>query len=217
MPYRQTVRVRDRLAARRVSILDAARALASEHGIAAVQIVAVAERAGIAAGTIYRYFPSKTALIEAVVAAVAADELAAIRAAAAAAPGPLSALAAAVIGFAGRAVRQRRLVWAVLAEPVDADVDRARIAFRTALHAVLRDVITAAMRTGQLADTDAGLAAAAVTGTLVEGLIGPLAPGPEPATDKQRVQMFGLLALRAAGLPDAHARGLIVQAPWPPG
>jgi hypothetical protein len=29
------------------------------------------------------------------------------------------------------------------------------------------------------------------------------------------VQMVGLIALRAVGLADAHARGLIVQARWP--
>ena len=37
----------------------------------AVQIAAVAERAGIAAGTVYRYFPSKTDLVAELVAAVA--------------------------------------------------------------------------------------------------------------------------------------------------
>jgi hypothetical protein len=43
--------------------LAAAGALAAEAGINAVQIAPVAERAGIAAGTVYRYFPSKTDLV----------------------------------------------------------------------------------------------------------------------------------------------------------
>ena len=60
MPYRRTDNVRRKLAARHDAILTAARALASEGGIAAVQVAPVAERAGIAAGTVYRYFPSKT-------------------------------------------------------------------------------------------------------------------------------------------------------------
>ena len=45
----------------------------------AVQIAAVAARAGIAAGTVYRYFPSKTDLIAELVAAIAGRELAAMR------------------------------------------------------------------------------------------------------------------------------------------
>ena len=63
MPYRRTENVARRLAARRDAIIAAARQMASEGGMAAVQIAAVAARAGIAAGTVYRYFPAKTDLI----------------------------------------------------------------------------------------------------------------------------------------------------------
>jgi AcrR family transcriptional regulator len=79
-----------------MALVAAARALASESGMGAVQIVPVAERAGIAAGTVYRYFPSKDDLVAALVAVIAEQEIAAIRRTAAAAPGPLSALAAAI-------------------------------------------------------------------------------------------------------------------------
>jgi hypothetical protein len=67
MAYRRTERVIARLAARQEAIVAAARALASESGMAAVQIVPVAERAGIAAGTVYSYFPSKDDLVAALV------------------------------------------------------------------------------------------------------------------------------------------------------
>ena len=88
MAYRRTERVIARLAARQEAIIAAARALASEHGMAAVQIVPVAERAGIAAGTVYRYFPSKDELFAALVGATGEAEIAKIRSAAAAAPMP---------------------------------------------------------------------------------------------------------------------------------
>ncbi len=48
---------------RREAILDAALTVAAAGGYDAVQIRAVAERAGIAVGTLYRYFPSKTHLL----------------------------------------------------------------------------------------------------------------------------------------------------------
>src|SRR5258706_278655 len=67
MAYRRTERETARLAARYEAIIEAARALASESGLGAVQVVPVAERAGIAAGTVYRYFPSKDDLVAAVV------------------------------------------------------------------------------------------------------------------------------------------------------
>jgi AcrR family transcriptional regulator len=49
--------------ARRERILDAAVELASSGGYDAVQMREVAERAEVALGTLYRYFPSKTHLL----------------------------------------------------------------------------------------------------------------------------------------------------------
>jgi AcrR family transcriptional regulator len=48
---------------RRQRILDATLALASKGGYEAVQMRAVAERANVALGTLYRYFPSKIHLL----------------------------------------------------------------------------------------------------------------------------------------------------------
>ena len=49
--------------ARHTRILDATIALASQGGFDAVQMRAVAERADVALGTLYRYFPSKIHLL----------------------------------------------------------------------------------------------------------------------------------------------------------
>src|ERR1700758_3354511 len=88
MPYRRTEKIARRLAERQEAIIAAARALAAEGGMAAVQMAPVAARAGIAAGTVYRYFPSKTELVAAVMAVVSERELVAMRGAADRAPGP---------------------------------------------------------------------------------------------------------------------------------
>ena len=109
MPYRRTENVVRRLAEREKTILDAAMALAGEGGMAAVQVAAVASRAGIAAGTVYRYFPTKNDLVAELIAAVAGRELEAMQTAADAAPGPLSALASAIARFSARALAARRL------------------------------------------------------------------------------------------------------------
>ena len=131
MAYRRTENVVRRLAARHDAILAAAGALAAEAGINAVQIAPVAERAGIAAGTVYRYFPSKTDLVAALVASVSPSARSARCAAPPTrAPGPLSALAAALTTFAARALAQRKLAFALIAEPVDADTDEARLPYR---------------------------------------------------------------------------------------
>lgn len=215
MAYRRTERVLGRLAARREDILAAARDAAAEEGLAAVQIAPVAARAGIAAGTVYRYFPGKADLLAALLGALATEEVDAIRASADAAPGPLSALAAAIVTFAASAARRPRLVAGALAEPVDTAIEDFRIAYRRALTAEFAGRIRAAMAAGRLPDQDADLGAAAIVGALAEAAPGPLAPGADrpadPARHKARAQALALLALRALGVADARARGLVVQ------
>jgi AcrR family transcriptional regulator len=219
MPYRRTENVTRKLAARHGAIMGAARGLAAEGGMGAVQIAAVAARAGIAAGTVYRYFPAKADLIAALVAAQSAAEIAALNRAADAAPGPLSALAAAIVTFAARALASRRLAFAMVAEPVEPALDVTRLAYRGALAGAFETRIRSALERSLLPAQDAAVAAAALVGALIEGLIGPLAPGPteDPARNRAQVQTLTLFGLRGLGVIDARARGLVVQTALPLG
>jgi AcrR family transcriptional regulator len=215
MAYRRTENVVRRLAARHDAIVAAAGALAAEAGINAVQIAPVSQRAGVATGTVYRYFPSKTDLVAALVAAVSEREIGAMRRAGDAAPGPLSALAAAITTYAARALESRKLAFALIAEPADA-ADADRRAFRAALATEIGKRISAAMDAGHLPEQDIAIAAPALTGALIEGLIGPLAADArEEAGTRDAVQTLTLFALRAVGVADARARGLVVQTRMP--
>ena len=134
-------------------------------------------------------------------------------AAADAAPGPLSALAASIVTFAARALQERRLAWAMMAEPVDVDFDGSRLNFRRALAAELEKRIKTAIAGRHLPDQDAQVAAPALVGAVLEGLVGPLAPTGN--TTREAVQVVTLLALRALGVVDARARGLVAQCVLP--
>ena len=217
MAYRRTQAVVKRLAERKQAILAAARDVAAEAGMSAVQIAPVADRAEVAAGTVYRYFPSKAELIAELIAEVSGDQLDAVRRAADAAPGPLSALAAAIATIAAHILSQRRLAWAILAEPIDVDVVPSRDASRRAVVAEIAARIDAAARGGHLPSQDSALASAAIIGALHEALVGPLAPAglDEPARARDALQSLTLMALRAVGVMDARARGLVVQAGLP--
>jgi AcrR family transcriptional regulator len=211
MPYRRTENVVRRLAERERAIVDAARSAAQSGGLAAVQIASVAARAGIASGTVYRYFPSKSDLVSELIGAVTERTIEAMRKAAGAAPGPLSALAAAIAAFATRLIAERRLAWAALAAAVERD--SAQLECRTLLIAELQSRMQIAMAHGHLPEQDIAIAAPAVLGALLEGLIGPAAPdvATDPSKIRETVQNATLLALRALGVVDARARGLVAQ------
>jgi AcrR family transcriptional regulator len=116
--------------------------------------------------------------------------------------------------FAVRALRDRRLAYAAIAEPVDAEVDAERLSFRKSLAAEFAARIAAAIAEGRLPEQDPALAAAALTGLLIEGSIGPLAPDVS-GRERDVVQSLALTALRALGVADARARGLVVQTTMP--
>jgi len=183
--------------------------------MAAVQIAPVARRAGIAAGTVYRYFPGKTDLVTALLSEISEREIAALRRAASGAPGPLSALAAAIATFAVRALRDRRLTFAAIAEPGDAALDAVRFAFRKSLAAEFAARIVAAVAGGHLPEQDAALAAAALLGLLVEGSIGTACARPGGPPSASRCSRSRLLPCALSASPDARARGLVVQTALP--
>ena len=72
------------------------------------------------------------------------------------------------------------------------------------------------MARGALPEQDLKVVAPALIGALCEGLVGPLAaPADDTAAMRDAVQTLTLFALRAAGVVDAHARGLVVQTVLP--
>jgi AcrR family transcriptional regulator len=78
--------------------------------------------------------------------------------------------------FAERALRRRRLAWALLAEPVDPLVDAERLAYRERYAALVGSVLRAAITAGELPEQNVELTAAALVGGCGEALVGPLAP-----------------------------------------
>jgi AcrR family transcriptional regulator len=175
MPYRPTDRTEAHRAATRERIVRAAHALIARGGYREAQVAAVAAGAGVATGSVYRHFPSKAELFAEVFRRASQREVDAARAAAEAAGGTApERLAAAVETFARRALRGRRLAWALLAEPVDPAVEVERLAFRRAYAAGFAQILRAGVEAGELAPQNVELTAAALVGALGEALVGPL-------------------------------------------
>jgi AcrR family transcriptional regulator len=207
MPYRRTPAVQAKLDASREAILRAAVALLAEQGYAGCSVAAVATRAGVATGSVYRHFPSKTDLLTEVFRLSAGREVAAV-ADAANRPGTAAERAVAVVEtFAGRALKSPRLAYALLAEPVDPAVDEQRLVFRRSYRDVIAEVIADGVDSGELPPQNPLLTASAAVGAIGEALVGPLAAGAAevdtvPALVRFIVRALGLLDRRVAGGTD---------------
>jgi AcrR family transcriptional regulator len=175
MPYRPTERTEARRAQTREAIVRAAHELIARGGYREAQVAAVAARAGVATGTVYRHFPSKAELFAEVFRRASQREVDATRVAAEAAAGPAQRrIAAAAEAFARRALRGRRLAWALLAEPVDPAIEVERLAFRRAYAANFAALLRDGVAVGELPAQNVELVAAALVGALGEALVGPL-------------------------------------------
>jgi AcrR family transcriptional regulator len=180
MAYRRTERVQEQLQDKRDRILQAVRAVVAEVGFRGAQVAMVAEAAEVATGTVYRHFPSKGELFAEALALNASHEVDVV-AAVAKSGGPAAArLADALRVFALRAVRARRLAYAMIAEPAEPEVDAARLTYRRAFAEVFETLIEDGIANGEFPPQNARAAAACVMGALNEGLIGPLAPDAKP-------------------------------------
>jgi AcrR family transcriptional regulator len=191
MAYRPTERTEARKARTRERIVAAALAQLAEGGYASASVQVVARRAGVATGSVYRYFPSKVDLFAEVFRRASQAELDTV--ASLTGSGELPArerIGAAIETFARRALASPVRAYALIAEPVDPAVERERLAFRRAY----ADIFASILR-GRALDTE--LAAAAIVGALAEALVGPLSRRDrDPTALVANLQSFVLSAVR---------------------
>jgi AcrR family transcriptional regulator len=188
----------------RERLLHAARAVIEEGGYSAATVAAIAERAGVASGTLYRHFSSKEELFVELFRAVCDREVQAMREAADTMPGGsthVDRLETVLATFAARALRRPRLAWALIAEPVDPLVDAERLAYRARYSALTADALQAGIEAGELPDQNVELTAAALVGGCGEALVGPLSPlaDARKPSDEAVLQALRTFVRRAVG------------------
>jgi AcrR family transcriptional regulator len=187
----------------RERLLRSAQELIEQGGYSAASVIAIAERAGVAAGTLYRHFTSKEALFVEVFRSVCDREVQAMRAAAERMPPEAShvdRLETVLATFAQRALRKPRLAWALIAEPVDPLVDAERLAYRERYSALTAEALRAGIAAGEIPDQNVELTAAALVGGCGEALVGPLSPlaGAKPSV-QEILTALRTFVRRAAG------------------
>lgn len=195
MPYRRSAAVQARLDAQEETILRAGVSLLAERGYAGLSIAGVASDAGVATGTVYKHFASKADLATAVFRLAVGHEVDAVVRACARPGSTVERLTAGVETFATRALKNPRLAYALLVEPVDPAVDEQRLAYRRAFARSFEDVIRAGVAQGSIPPQNPALCATALVGAVGEILIGPLASDPVPEAVIPELIAFSVRAL----------------------
>ncbi|GGC99776.1 TetR/AcrR family transcriptional regulator [Halopseudomonas salina] len=187
MAYRTTEARLERDQALREHILGCALHQVADGGFAALTMNSLAESAGIATGSLYRYFPGKAALACEVFTRATRVEIDSLKVAFASQGDAAHRLRRGITQFATRAWHSRQLAYALIAEPVEAEVDAQRLRYREAYAELFTRLIREGNADGSFNVPNIPVTAACMVGTVAESLIGPLSPQAR--------------ALRASGLP----------------
>jgi AcrR family transcriptional regulator len=208
MAYRPTEKTEARKAALKQRLLDAALFLVSSGGFNALTVLAVAQKAGIATGAVYKHVDSKAQLCAEVFRIATEKEVAVVKQSALREGAPAVRLLDTIESFATRALRGRRLAYALIAEPVDALVDIERLRYRHAYAEIFRQLVDDGIRLGDFPPQQSAVSAAALVGVIAESLVGPLSwqmeteSGLEQTRLIRSIQAFCLRAVAMKALDD---------------
>jgi AcrR family transcriptional regulator len=175
VPYRETPQTRARLDGVRERIVEAATAQVADAGYSSASVTAVAKRARVATGSVYRHFPSKADLFAEVFRRASQRELDLVTDVTGdeSLP-PTERVATAAEAFARRALASPTMAYALLAEPVDPAVENERLSFRRGYRDAFARALEDGIASGEFRPHDTDVAAAAIVGALGEALVGPL-------------------------------------------
>lgn len=176
MAYRITAARLDRDLELRERILERALARVVDGGFAALTMQALAADVGIATGSLYRHFRNKGELAAEVFARASQREVDALATLLRGGGTPSARLAAGLEQFAARAWHSRRLAFALIAEPVEPEVDEQRLRYREAYAELFAELLEEGVRGGAFRAQPIALSAACLVGAIAEALVGPLSP-----------------------------------------
>ncbi|MFE2504825.1 TetR/AcrR family transcriptional regulator [Streptomyces rubiginosohelvolus] len=198
MAYRKTPTEMRRLEAVREHLVVRATEVVADVGWAQASVTAVADAAGIAAGSVYQHFSSKSALAVEVFRRAAQREVDVLGEVLEGEGDPADRLRRGVEVFTRRALENHGLAYALLAAPAEPAVGAERLAFRRRYRALFASVIEEGVVGDQLPRQDAEITAAALTGAIGEVLVYPLSTS---AAEDADLLVAGLtaVALRCAG------------------
>ncbi|MYW68795.1 TetR family transcriptional regulator [Streptomyces sp. SID8379] len=208
MAYRKTPAEIRRLEAAREHLIACATSVVAEVGWSQASVTAVADSAGIAAGSVYQHFPSKAALAVEVFRRAAGREVEVLGEVLQGPGDPVERLTRGVDVFARRALENRGLAYALLAAPAEPAVGAERLDFRRRYRALFAEVVREGMASGQLPPQNGEITAAALTGAVGEVLAYPLGAAPaETATDELITELTATVLRCAGAAPGAAGAG----------
>ncbi|MFV5405388.1 MULTISPECIES: TetR/AcrR family transcriptional regulator [unclassified Acinetobacter] len=190
MSYKRSSLMQERMEQNRLSILQSARELITEGGFKEASIQAIAERAGVSTGLVYRYFENKSQILIEVLSAAIQHEVGIL---VHIAESDLSArlkLQKSVTTFVKRAMNSPQLAYSLMFEPVDPEMEHERFRSKQLLKQSIKEILAEGKVNGEFEFEDLNTAALGVVGAMTFVVIEPLNPSRNVMFDQKYKDHF---------------------------
>ncbi|MGL4305972.1 MAG: TetR/AcrR family transcriptional regulator [Mycobacteriaceae bacterium] len=206
MVYQGTADTQNKAIVKRNLLLRSATTLVSTSGFEGAKIAAIAQLAGTSVGSVYSYFGSREELLVEVFRTSAEHELTVTRHQVFSQTDPYSQLDSVIRSFASRALKDRKMAWSLLFEPVSKEVDLERLKYRHNYVELVSTILQTGIGKGVFVPQNIVLSASALIGAISESLIGRISPVSSSElsllSDYVIVEEIRKLCFRAIGIKD---------------
>ena len=190
MSYKRSSLMQERMEQNRQAILQSARELIAQGGIKDAQIQAIAERAGVSSGLVYRYFDNKSQVLIEVLSEAIQHEVKILNHIAESELSSKQKLDNAVTTFVKRAMNSPQLAYSLMFEPVDAELEHERFRSKQLIKQSIKEILAAGKINGEFGFEDLNTAALCVVGAMTFVVIEPLNPSRNVMFDQNYKDYF---------------------------
>ena len=176
MSYKRSSLMQERMEQNRKTILQSARELIAHGGFKDAQIQAIADRAGVSSGLVYRYFTNKSQVLIEILFEAITIEVNILNHIAAGELNATQKLHKAVTTFVRRAMNSPQLAYSLMFEPVDPEIEHARFRTKQMIKESIQEILAEGKASGEFVFEDLNTVALCVVGAMTFVVIEPLNP-----------------------------------------
>ena len=190
MSYKRSSLMQERMEQNRNAILDSARELIAHGGFKEASIQAIAERAGVSTGLVYRYFENKSQILIEVLSDAIRREVEILDHIAKSDLTPKQKLQKSVTTFVKRAMNSPQLAYSLMFEPVDPEMEHERFHSKQLIKQSIKEILAEGKVNGEFEFEDLNTAALCVVGAMTFVVIEPLNPSKNVRFDQAYKDYF---------------------------
>ncbi|WOE33331.1 MULTISPECIES: TetR/AcrR family transcriptional regulator [unclassified Acinetobacter] len=190
MSYKRSSLMQERMEQNRLAILQSARELIAQGGFKEASVQAIADRAGVSSGLVYRYFKNKSQILIEVLSEAIRYEIRIINHISGLDLSAKQKLKKSVTTFVKRAMNSPQLAYSLMFEPTDPEIEHERFRSKQLIKQSIKEILAEGKTNGEFEFEDLNTAALGVVGAMTYVVIEPLNPSRDVMFDQKNKDYF---------------------------